>query len=317
MCAAASAARSASNIPTSPTPSSSKKAEHIAATGAGTLLAGDLGCLMNMAGKLQRHGKPVQARHVAEVLAGMTDAPRDRRSEPEADREHLTSPAFKENAQRGARRPAVAVGAARRRDRHRGSPPRDGRANAARVRGAARLGARHQEPHAGASRPLSRSLRAAACTAAGGHVHYAVTADEARAIVLDICRKANAKLVTKGKSMIGEEIAHQRFPRGERHRAGRDRSRRIHHPAPPRAALAHHHAGGASHQGADRGGLPPRAHASAGRPQPRRAADAARPKRARSCASASSPPMSASPARISWSPRPARRSSSPTRATAT
>ena len=38
-------------------------------------------------------------------------------------------------------------------------------------------------------------------------MHYAVTADEARAKVLEICRKANAKLVTKGKSMIGEEIA--------------------------------------------------------------------------------------------------------------
>ena len=50
-----------------------KKAEHIAATGAATLLAGDLGCLMNMAGKLQRLGKPVQARHIAEVLAGVTD----------------------------------------------------------------------------------------------------------------------------------------------------------------------------------------------------------------------------------------------------
>ena len=48
-----------------------KKAEHIAATGADTLLAGDLGCLMNMAGKLQRLGKPVLARHVAEVLAGV------------------------------------------------------------------------------------------------------------------------------------------------------------------------------------------------------------------------------------------------------
>jgi L-lactate dehydrogenase complex protein LldE len=53
----------------------SKKAEAIAKTGAGTLLAGDLGCLMNMAGRLQRLGKPVQARHVAEVLAGMTSAP--------------------------------------------------------------------------------------------------------------------------------------------------------------------------------------------------------------------------------------------------
>jgi L-lactate dehydrogenase complex protein LldE len=50
-----------------------KKAEHIAETGAGTLLAGDLGCLMNMAGKLQRLGKPVQARHVAEVLAGIDE----------------------------------------------------------------------------------------------------------------------------------------------------------------------------------------------------------------------------------------------------
>jgi len=50
-----------------------KKAEHIAATGAGTLLAGDLGCLMNMAGRLQRLGKPVRARHVAEVLAGIDE----------------------------------------------------------------------------------------------------------------------------------------------------------------------------------------------------------------------------------------------------
>jgi L-lactate dehydrogenase complex protein LldE len=50
-----------------------KKAEHIAATGADTLLAGDLGCLMNMAGKLQRLGKNVAARHVAEVLAGIDE----------------------------------------------------------------------------------------------------------------------------------------------------------------------------------------------------------------------------------------------------
>ena len=40
-----------------------------------TLLAGDLGCLMNMAGKLQREGKEIDVRHVAEVLAGMTAAP--------------------------------------------------------------------------------------------------------------------------------------------------------------------------------------------------------------------------------------------------
>lgn len=52
-----------------------KKTENIAATGAPTLLAGDLGCLMNMAGKLQRQGKPVAVRHVAELLAGMTSEP--------------------------------------------------------------------------------------------------------------------------------------------------------------------------------------------------------------------------------------------------
>ncbi|OYZ89881.1 MAG: hypothetical protein B7X99_18465 [Rhizobiales bacterium 17-65-6] len=37
---------------------------------ADTLLAGDLGCLMNMAGKLQRMGRDIKVRHVAEVLAG-------------------------------------------------------------------------------------------------------------------------------------------------------------------------------------------------------------------------------------------------------
>ena len=45
------------------------------------------------------------------------------------------------------------------------------------------------------------------CIAAGGHVHWARNAEEARAIVLDICRKLGARTVTKGKSMIGEEIA--------------------------------------------------------------------------------------------------------------
>ena len=47
-----------------------KKLRHIEATGADTLIAGDLGCLMNMAGKLKRMGSPIKVRHVAEVLAG-------------------------------------------------------------------------------------------------------------------------------------------------------------------------------------------------------------------------------------------------------
>src|SRR5947207_2159826 len=50
------------------------KAADIAATGAETVLAGDLGCLLNIAGKLLRQGSPVAARHIAEILAGTADA---------------------------------------------------------------------------------------------------------------------------------------------------------------------------------------------------------------------------------------------------
>ncbi|MEL7470990.1 MAG: LutB/LldF family L-lactate oxidation iron-sulfur protein [Pseudomonadota bacterium] len=42
-------------------------------------------------------------------------------------------------------------------------------------------------------------------TADGGHVHWAETAEDARRIVLDICRKAGATAVNKGKTMISEE----------------------------------------------------------------------------------------------------------------
>jgi L-lactate dehydrogenase complex protein LldE len=51
------------------------KADRLAETGADTVLAGDMGCLMNIAGLLKRRGSPIRVRHVAEVLAGMTDAP--------------------------------------------------------------------------------------------------------------------------------------------------------------------------------------------------------------------------------------------------
>lgn len=41
----------------------------------------------------------------------------------------------------------------------------------------------------------------------GGHVHWCETAEDAREAILRICRAVGAKTVTKGKSMIGEEIA--------------------------------------------------------------------------------------------------------------
>jgi L-lactate dehydrogenase complex protein LldE len=51
------------------------KTADVVGTGAPTLLAGDLGCLMNMQGKLKRDGHAVAVRHVAEVLAGELDDP--------------------------------------------------------------------------------------------------------------------------------------------------------------------------------------------------------------------------------------------------
>jgi L-lactate dehydrogenase complex protein LldE len=60
------------------------KLHDIADTGASTVLAADLGCLMHIAGRLARERTDIEVRHVAEVLAGMTEdpaiaAPRERR----------------------------------------------------------------------------------------------------------------------------------------------------------------------------------------------------------------------------------------------
>ena len=51
----------------------SDKTADIVASGADTVLAGDLGCLLNIAGRLSREGSAIKVRHIAEVLAGMTD----------------------------------------------------------------------------------------------------------------------------------------------------------------------------------------------------------------------------------------------------
>lgn len=44
-------------------------------SGADTLLGGDLGCLLNISGRLSRLDQPMKVYHVAEVLAGMADQP--------------------------------------------------------------------------------------------------------------------------------------------------------------------------------------------------------------------------------------------------
>ena len=49
------------------------------------------------------------------------------------------------------------------------------------------------------------------CKAQGGNVHWGRDTEEVRQTVLKICQATNAKTVTKGKSMIGEEIAINQF----------------------------------------------------------------------------------------------------------
>ncbi len=51
-----------------------EKCRNAAATGAEVLLGGDLGCLLNIAGRLARIRQPMRVLHTAEVLAGMAGA---------------------------------------------------------------------------------------------------------------------------------------------------------------------------------------------------------------------------------------------------
>jgi L-lactate dehydrogenase complex protein LldE len=51
------------------------KIENALATGATVLTGGDLGCLMNIAGRARRQGKDLEVRHIAELLANQRDIP--------------------------------------------------------------------------------------------------------------------------------------------------------------------------------------------------------------------------------------------------
>ena len=51
------------------------KLANACATGAQVLTGGDLGCLLNIAGRARRQGLDIEVRHVAELLAGDVDEP--------------------------------------------------------------------------------------------------------------------------------------------------------------------------------------------------------------------------------------------------
>ena len=76
---------------------------------------------------------------------------------------------------------------------------------------ALREGAKNIKNHAIANLDFYLESYAAAVEAAGGTVHWCATPEEARQAVLKICRAAEAKTVTKGKSMVTEEIALNAF----------------------------------------------------------------------------------------------------------
>ena len=51
------------------------KLHNAAATGAGILAGGDLGCLLNIAGRARREGVAIEVRHITELLCGDLDGP--------------------------------------------------------------------------------------------------------------------------------------------------------------------------------------------------------------------------------------------------
>jgi L-lactate dehydrogenase complex protein LldF len=117
---------------------------------------------------------------------------------------HVTSPAFKENAARALANPGLqkALGTAK---------------GAFLARRAAAVAAlpeferlreigRDIKNHTLANLDFYLEAYEAKVKAAGGQVHWCSTADDARAAVLAICRRAGARTVTKGKSMISEEL---------------------------------------------------------------------------------------------------------------
>ena len=180
------------------------KADAVIASGADVLVSGDLGCLMNIAGRLKRMDSPVRVYHLAELLAGMTDAPGigDGRQDMKPTsarllRQRPTGPCSDVTLQQALAKAGVGF-VDKRRAAVSELPEFDG---------AARGRPRDQGPYAGQPRPLPAALRAAGAGVRRRSCTGPTRPHEACAAVLDICRDAGARLVAKGKSMVGEEIA--------------------------------------------------------------------------------------------------------------
>jgi L-lactate dehydrogenase complex protein LldF len=120
-----------------------------------------------------------------------------------------TSHAFKENARRGLADPILQ----RALDNMRSGFPAKRLAAIKRLPEfeALREEARRIKDHTLQHLDLYLERYEAKVTALGGHVHWARTPEEARQAVLGICRRLGAKTVTKGKTMVAEEIGLNEF----------------------------------------------------------------------------------------------------------
>ena len=116
----------------------------------------------------------------------------------------ITSPAFKTNAHRAMADPALQQSLAKMRS---GFSQQRARA-VARLPEFERLRdeARDLKDHTLRNLDFYLECFEERVTEQGGQVHWARDAAEARAIILEICRSVDARTVTKGKSMISEEI---------------------------------------------------------------------------------------------------------------
>ena len=228
---------------------------------------------------------------------------------------HPTSPQFKENAHRALGDDAAAEGARQcPAGLHRQARRR--RRQAAGVRGAARQRARHQEPHARTSRPLSRALRG---EGDGGRRPRALGPHGGGGARRHPRHLPARRRQDRHQGQV-DDLRGDRAQRRARSGTGCRRSRpisantssssatRCRPTSSRRPCISTRRRSRATSAASTRISTPSAIS---------RSRCSCSPRRAPCCASASSPPMSASPAPISWSPRPAPRSSSPTRAMAT
>ena len=149
-------------------------------------------------GRAQSHHRPVDGR------AKSCDPNQTRRRDRAAMTVHPTSPRFKENAHEALHNENLqkALGHLR----HGFVPRRAAAVYRMPEMDELRDAARDLKNHVLAHLDLYLERYEKQVIAAGGHVHWARTADEACRIVVDICKARGAKTVTKGKSMISEEM---------------------------------------------------------------------------------------------------------------